>query len=90
VQFVIQIYSLYGFTTCWKKSGFLCTKSRMFTQQVTAGFFEVHSQSRPAFMAMPGDKPHWLLIHSFILMCDQQLHLRPVFPVHYWTYHRYE
>ena len=28
------------------------------TQQVTTGSFEAHSHSKPAFMAMDGDKPH--------------------------------
>ena len=67
---MIQIYALYDFNTYWRKPCFFCTSLQMFTQQATAGFFEVHSQSRPAFMAMDGDKSHWLLIHSLILMCD--------------------
>ena len=41
----------------------------MFTQQVTAGFFEAHSLWIPAFLAI--DKLHWLPIHSLMLMFDQ-------------------
>ena len=33
-----------------------------------AGFFESHSQSKPAFIAIDGDKRHWLPIHSLMLM----------------------
>ena len=43
----------------------------MVTQQVTAGFFQAPSQSKPALMTMDGDKPHWLPIHSLMLMFDQ-------------------
>ena len=56
----------------------------MFTQQVTAGFFEAHSLWIPAFMAI--DKLYWFPIHSLVLMFDQ-LHCRPVFsvlPAHCW------
>ena len=41
----------------------------MFTQQVTAGFFEAPSLWIPPFMAI--DKIHWLPIHSLMLMFDQ-------------------
>ena len=56
----------------------------MFTQYVTAGFFESYSLWIPAFMAI--DKLHWLPSHSLMLMLDQ-LHCRPIFsvlPAHCW------
>ena len=66
----------------------------MFTQYVTAGFFEAPSLWIPAFKAI--DKLHWLPIHSFIHSFTHslthsldQLDCRPIFsvlPAHSWPY----
>ena len=46
------------------------TNTCMFTLQVQARFFEAHFQTKSAFIAMDGDKRHWLPIRSLMLMFD--------------------